>query len=174
MAGGKQLDVLTLPPSLSHLVRILLLEGAPKNLHDHRVLVIFMRKKPTKIRSQVLDIRKNSAAKGHRDFFLLQMPPDFDAQMHRLDLCAQLWATEVGPSHPATLLESSIGINTVGSFLLLRIGLVLICRLAKEGKGEVLDAGCSERLRRPEYALTGAPNHNLVGALAKCRTHRHT
>src|SRR3954468_4033691 len=164
MAGGKQLDVLTLlPPSLFHLICILLLEGAPKNLHDHRVLVVLVRKKPAEIRSQVLDIGKNSAAKGDRDLFLLQMPPDLDAEMHRFDLCVQFWATEIRPSGPATLLESSIGINTVACFLLLRIWLVLICRLAEEGKGEILEAGCPERLRRTEHALTGPPNYNLVG-----------
>jgi hypothetical protein len=133
-----------------------------------------MRKKPAEIRSQVLDICKNSSAKGDGDLFLLQMPPDLDAQMHSFDLCAQLWATKIRPSHPAALLESSIGINTVASFLLLRIGLVLICRLAEEGKGEILEAGCPERFRRPEHALPGLPNHNLVEALPKCRPRRHT
>jgi hypothetical protein len=94
--------------------------------------------------------------------------------MHLFDLCVQLRAAEIQPSRPAALLESNIGIERLASLDLLCIRLALICGLAKQGKREVLESGCHDWLGSAEHALTGPPNHNLVGALPKCGPRSHT
>src|SRR6185437_4383023 len=132
MTGRKQMDSLSRSPCrFLHLLRVLRLKCAAKTLHDHGVLVLMVRNKPAEVRSPVADIGEHRSAKGHGDFFLLHMPPDLGTQMHVSYLVMQTGTAEVRPHRPAAFPEFRIGIKRRASLHPLRIGLVLICRLAE-------------------------------------------